>query len=76
MRPMSTLLRVCFALLGAFVAVSYFASPAFAQKKNDDPPPADNTRYWTAGYGIALMGVVLGLLIVLRPGTRGGDEQQ
>jgi len=72
---MAQILRACLFLLAIAIGGNLFIESASAQRK-DDPPPPSTARYWPAGYGIVLMGIVLGLLIVLRPGTRAGDEQK
>ena len=74
MRGWAAALRGAWILVALFAALAIFPEIAFAQK-NEPAAPTETVRYWTAGYLIAIMGIVLGLLIVLRPGTRAGDEQ-
>jgi hypothetical protein len=73
MRQLASLLRAALLFVALVFAGAFFIAPALAQQ--NPPAPAAPVRYWPAGYGIAIMGIVLGLLIVLRPGTRGGEDE-
>lgn len=76
MQTVLSILRLVTLLVVLAGASQLLMGSAFAQRNRpaaEEPPPAP--RYWAASYGITILGIVLGLVIVLRPGTRGGEDE-
>lgn len=52
-----------------------FAAAAWAQSPGDPPPEGGLTSIQAIAYGLVILGVILGLTNVVRPGKRKGDVQ-
>lgn len=62
-------------ILTAVGVQSAYAAAALAQATNDPPPEGGLSSIQAVAYGLVILGVILGLTNVVRPGKRKGDVQ-
>lgn len=72
---MSFCKRLSAAAILSLVWISLSASKALAQIASDAPTESLKTHHAMA-YGLVLLGIVLGLTNVVRPGKRKGEKQK
>ena len=72
---MSFCKRLSAAAILSLIWISLSASKALAQIASDAPTESLKTHHAMA-YGLVLLGIVLGLTNVVRPGKRKGEKQK
>ena len=54
------------------VLVTFCAAPALAQ----EAPASNDKSSWVLGYALVLLGIVLGLVAICRPGNRSAEVRR
>jgi hypothetical protein len=62
--------------LGALSLQLWAAAQLFAQATTDKPAEENLQTRYAVVYGLVMLGVILGLVNVVRPGKRKGDKPQ
>ena len=65
-----TVIRSAYAFASVILTTTVLTAPLLAQ---DEPTGPQDKSSWVLGYALVILGIVLGLVAVCRPGNRSAD---